>query len=112
MRTILFLALLTFNAALATAQTAGDAARGNTPPGTSQDGAKPADGAIKGGSILPGEKAGVPSKDDTAMAERRERCKELSGSLREECLKKENDAAGAGGTLPSMPNDTKDILKK
>jgi hypothetical protein len=37
-------------------QTTGEPARGNTPPGMSRDGSGPADGAIKGGSIRPGER--------------------------------------------------------
>ncbi len=67
--------------------------RGSIPPGTSQDGSRPGDGAIKGGSILPGESGGVP---DSAKA--RARCEELEGSLREDCLKAERDAAAGGGT--------------
>lgn len=62
--------------------------RGSLPPGTSQDGSRPADGAIKGGAILPGETAGVPG---------RKKCEELTGTLREDCLKQERDA-GAGST--------------
>ena len=62
--------------------------RASTPPGASQDGSRPADGAIKGGSILPGERSGVPGKA---------KCTELSGSLREDCLKQEREA-GVGGT--------------
>ena len=85
--------------------------RGNTPPGMSQDGSKPADGAIKGGSaggtsIMPGEQGGLPNKDI-------QRCNDLNGSLREECLKKERDSgAGAGATMPSTPRQPTDILKK
>jgi hypothetical protein len=62
--------------------------RGSIPPGTSQDGSRPADGAIKGGAILPGETAGVPGKA---------KCEELTGTLREDCLKQEREA-GTGGT--------------
>ena len=62
--------------------------RASTPPGASQDGSRPSDGAIKGGSILPGERSGVPGKA---------KCAELSGSLREDCLKQEREA-GVGGT--------------
>jgi len=62
--------------------------RASTPPGASQDGSRPADGAIKGGSILPGERSGVPGKA---------KCDELTGSLREDCLKQEREA-GVGGT--------------
>jgi len=64
--------------------------RASTPPGASQDGSRPADGAIKGGSIQPGETGGLPD-------ERVRRCKELSGTLREDCLKKEQDASTGAG---------------
>ena len=70
--------------------------RASTPPGMSQDGAKPADGALKGGSILPGEQSGVP--DERKM---RSRCEELSGTLREDCLKQQRDA-GTGGTVKPL----------
>ena len=70
--------------------------RGSTPPGSSQDGARPADGALKGGSILPGETSGVP--DEKKM---RSRCEELSGTLREDCLKQQRDA-GMGGTVKPL----------
>ena len=70
--------------------------RASTPPGTSPDGAKPADGALKGGSLLPGERSGLP--DERKM---RERCDELSGTLREDCLKQQRDA-GMGGTVKPL----------
>jgi hypothetical protein len=82
---LLFLALAGVSAGQST-----DQPRGSTPPGSSQDGSRPGDGAIKGGSIVPGETGGLPD-------ERARRCKELSGTLREDCLKKEQDAnTGAG----------------
>ena len=89
----LLAAILSVFACGAHAQT-GD--RASTPPGVSQDGAKPADGAIQGGSILPGEKSGLP--DESKM---RERCEELSGTLREDCLKQQRDA-GMGGTVKPL----------
>src|SRR5687767_9698704 len=52
--------------------------RGNTPPGQSQDGSRPQDGAIVGGQILPGEKSGMPDAKPT-LEEREKRCMELSG---------------------------------
>ncbi|HEY3075466.1 MAG TPA: hypothetical protein VGJ74_09860 [Burkholderiales bacterium] len=98
MRTLILAVLLSSTAAFA--QTAGDATRGNTPPGKSQDGSGPADGAVKGGSILPGEAAGVPNKDSTTAAtERLKRCDELRGTLREDCLEKERNAA-SGSSAP------------
>jgi hypothetical protein len=89
--------------ALAGAALAQDGVRGSVPPGTSQDGSGAPDGALKGGSIAPGETAGVPD-EGKAMSTPSERaiarCKDLDGTLREQCLK---DAAGAstGGTRPS-----------
>jgi len=102
MRTLVLAVLLSSTAAFA--QTAGDATRGNTPPGMSQDGSRPADGAIKGGSILPGEGAGVPNRDSSSGAtQRQQRCDELSGVLREQCLDKERSAAG-GSSAPRPRN--------
>ena len=89
----------------ALAQTTGDGARGSTPPGMSHDGARPADGAIKGGSIVPGEQGGMPGKKDptgTTTSERLERCDEMTGVLRTDCLKKERSAAGGS----SAPGET------
>jgi hypothetical protein len=88
------------------AQTSGDATRGNIPPGTSQDGSRPADGAIKGGStIAPGERAGVPDQAPSATkSERLARCDELTGVLREQCLDKERSAAG-GSAVPPRPRN-------
>lgn len=99
LRFILALALLT-PAGFSVAQ---DAQRGSVPPGTSQDGSGAPDGAIKGGSIAPGETAGVPDEGkamNTPSERAIARCKDLDGTLREQCLK---DAAGAstGGTRPS-----------
>jgi hypothetical protein len=65
------------------AQSTGDAQRGSTPPGSSRDGSRPADGAITGGSVLPGESGGVPNAGASAPS----RCDELSGTLREQCLR-------------------------
>jgi hypothetical protein len=78
--------------------------RGSLPPGQSKDGAAPADGAIKGGAILPGETGGLPDKDKVEQ-----RCEELSGTLREDCLKQQREAAAAGATRPVEvlePSDT------
>ena len=98
---MLFAFSLPLLASAAFGQTAGDAARGSTPPGMSQDGSRPAEGAITGGApIVPGESAGVPNRDASVSSdERLKRCYEMSGSLREECLRKERSAAG--GTAPA-----------
>ena len=69
--------------------------RGSIPLGQSQDGAAPADGAIKGGAILPGETSGLPDKEKLER-----RCEELSGTLREDCLKRQREAAATGATKP------------
>lgn len=82
-----------------------DSPRGNTPPGMSQDGSRPMDGAVRGGSIAPGERAGLPDKDSqTPSTERLKRCDELNGTLREDCLKKERSAAG-GSSVPPRPRN-------
>jgi hypothetical protein len=86
----LAVALLVF-AGLSAAQEPG---RGSTPPGTSQDGSGAADGAIKGGSIQPGERSGMPEQAPAIK-----RCQELSGTLREQCLKDAESASG-GATVP------------
>jgi len=78
LRTLVSLVMLAF-AASALAQTASE-------------------GAIKGGSILPGESGGMP--EGTAKAPSTEglkRCYELSGTLREQCLLQEQGAS-TGGT--------------
>ena len=87
-------AALLFATAAVTA-TAQDAGRGSTPPGQSRDGSAPSDGALKAGPLLPGESGGVP---DGAKAQAR--CEELTGTLREECLKQAREAApgGSGAT--------------
>ena len=81
---------------LAGAASAQTGERGSIPPGQSQDGAAPSDGAIKGGSILPGESSGIPEREKNAA-----RCDQLPGSLREQCLEQERKAA-AGGTRPPI----------
>lgn len=73
-----------------------DAGRGSTPPGQSQDGAGPSDGALKGGAILPGEQSGVPESGKVQS-----RCEELTGSLREECLKQAR--SGSSGSTVDAP---------
>jgi hypothetical protein len=85
--------------AIAPGTLAQDGTRGSVPPGESRDGAKPSDGALKGGTILPGETSGIPDR-----AKMEKRCDELSGTLREDCLKQEREAA-SGATLP--PSDTR-----
>jgi len=93
---------LSFFALTALAQSTGDGStRGNTAPGMSQDGAGPADGAIKGGSIRPGESSGLPNTGGTApnSQERLKRCEQLTGKLRDDCVQNERSAAG-GASAP------------
>jgi hypothetical protein len=93
-RLILATALLAFAGAAAgqsnDSSPSGDTGRGSTPPGTSRDGSAPGDGAITGGSINPGERSGVPQK---------QRCNELEGILREQCMR-DVERAGGGRTVP------------
>ena len=97
---ILLLALA-LAAGPALAQTS-EGQRGSTPPGTARDGSRPADGAIKGGAILPGERAGMPEARPGA-----ERCRELEGMLRDQCLRDMRNA-GAGGTRPEAAPTVRD----
>ena len=56
-----------------------------------KDISKPADGAIKGGSI--------PAPDKRA----KERCNELTGTLREQCLEQERKSAAGASRAPGEP---------
>ena len=76
------------------AQTSDNPAASSSDRGASRDGSRPADGAIKGGSILPGESGGMPS--DKAQ----NRCNDLSGTLREQCLKQEQGSSSGATGLP------------
>lgn len=90
---------------LACASAAGgqEGQRGSIPPGQSRDGAAPSEGALKGGTILPGETGGMPgSPTDRAQIE--QRCKELSGTLREDCLRQGRETASRGS---GEANDTR-----
>lgn len=89
--TVLLLAVANFAGAQ-------DTGRGSTPPGTSQDGSGAADGAIKGGAIQPGERSGVPSNapaNPTATQRAEQRCRDLTGTLREQCLRDLDSGSGA-----------------
>jgi hypothetical protein len=104
-------ALLAF-VGLASAQAPGtEDTRGSVPPGAAADGSRPGDGAIKGGSIVPGESGGTPKTAPPSTAERDKRCNELSGTLRDDCLLKEQSSTGAnrapdtGGAKTTPPRD-------
>jgi hypothetical protein len=76
----------------------------------SPDGARPADGAITGGSIAPGETGGVPSVGRPAAnsTERLKRCNELTGTLREQCLLQERGSSSGGTSVPGTAPGTED----
>ena len=76
--------------------------RGSIPLGTSQDGSGPSDGALKGGSLKPDTGTSKEPLRDV------NRCKELSGALREECLLDLGaSAAGAADSAPTVsPSNT------
>ena len=71
--------------------------RGSIPVGTSQDGSGPSDGALIGGTLKPEVgKSKEPLRDVN-------RCKELIGALREECLLDLGaTAAGAADSAPTV----------
>jgi len=90
----------------------GEENRGSLPPGTTTDGSRPGDGAINGGSILPGESDGLPGAARGDSSERLRRCQELSGTLRDDCLLKEQSsntgpskAPDSGGAKTAPPRD-------
>ena len=95
LRALVALAMLGV-AGVASAQSTRDAgtARG-------ADGSRPGDGAITGGSILPGETGGVPGmgRSDNSP-ERLKRCNELTGTLREQCLAQERSSSTGGASIP------------
>ncbi|HEV8107404.1 MAG TPA: hypothetical protein VGP97_07745 [Burkholderiales bacterium] len=62
--------------------------------GAAPDGTRPGDGAIKGGSIVPGESSGVPTDRQAS------RCADLSGTLREQCLAQEKGVSSGGTATP------------
>jgi hypothetical protein len=76
-----------------------DEPRGTVPPGSAADGSRPSEGAIKGGTILPGERSGMPDR-------RVARCNELSGTLRDDCLRREQDASTGGSNDRHAPKST------
>ena len=67
------------------------------------DGSRPADGAIKGGAILPGERSGMPGDRTTMPSDRAaSRCNDLTGTLREQCLAQEQGASTGGTRVPDV----------
>ena len=66
----------------------------STGKGAAPDGARPGDGAIKGGSIVPGESSGVPTDRQAS------RCADLTGTLREQCLAQEKGVSSGGTATP------------
>jgi len=66
--------------------------------------ASPSDGAIKGGSVLPGETSGTPDARPAATPSRSiDRCNELSGTLREQCLEQERKSSAGATRAPGEP---------
>jgi hypothetical protein len=102
MKTLIAVMAFTFSLSI-WAQTPGVGDTRPSVPGA-RDGSAPADGAIKGGSM---EKSGPAvdatkplSEADSAVA----RCHDLSGSLRDDCLRQEQSRnAGAGATRAPEP---------
>jgi hypothetical protein len=109
LRTLLAIAFLGLHGFAAAQTPGGDGDRASTPPGSSRDGSAPSDGAIKGGAIQPGESGGIPdASPGAAPPSAAARCYELSGTLREQCLR-EARSAGAGGTsAPEAPPTVRD----
>ena len=103
MRVVTTLILLALSGA-AFALPPDDEGRGSPAPGTAQDGSRPADGAIKGGAMLPGESGGVPKASGAPADPVSKACLDLTGSLRAECLAREREASRGGSTPPEVVN--------
>jgi hypothetical protein len=90
-------ALLVVASAAAAQNTAGES-RGSIPPGSAADGSGPADGAITGG---------VP--DRLPIEERVGRCKDLTGALRQQCLRDAQNAGAGSSRAPGtgIPKSTR-----
>jgi hypothetical protein len=77
---------------------------GEASSGVGRDGSRPSDGAITGGPLLPREKRGMPGDTTVPKTSGKtaiEGCMELTGTLRDECLQKEQNASG-GSSGDSM----------
>ena len=85
-----------------------DSGRGSPAPGTAQDGSRPADGAIKGGAMLPGESGGIPSPSSAPADSVSKACADLTGTLRAECLARQRDAASGASKPPEAVNPRSD----
>jgi hypothetical protein len=85
-----------------------ESGRGSPAPGTAQDGSRPADGAIKGGAMLPGESGGVPGRSGAPADAVSKPCVDLTGTLRAECLERERDANRGASKPPQAVNPRAD----
>jgi hypothetical protein len=90
-----------FLSGAALAQTPGMGETRPTVPGA-RDGSGPAHGAIKSDAVNEREPVVEPGRREADSDRAITRCNELSGSLRDDCLRQERNA-GAGGTRPSEP---------
>jgi hypothetical protein len=69
--------------------------RGSRPPGISQDGSRPSERAIEGSGTGPGEAGGIPGVN---------RCRELKGAVREQCLRDVDASAGRSRAPLTTPS--------
>jgi hypothetical protein len=75
--------------------------RGSIPPGTSRDESRPSEGAIQGGSVSAPDGVAPEVKSGSALQKEINRCKELKGVLREQCLGDLQDASTGGARPPA-----------
>jgi hypothetical protein len=94
MRAVHALSAIALAAALAPPAPAaeGEERRGSVPPGTSQDGSRPNEGAIVGGSIEARKRAGDARKGRQDV----ERCRDLEGTLRDQCIADARESKSRG----------------
>lgn len=102
MKSVERLTLLLIALAAAAPASADTGERGSVPPGQSVDGSRPSEGAIVGGSPDLNGAASVTEPNAREV----ERCKQLQGSLREQCLRDLEGKAPMGeSTRGSLPPD-------
>jgi len=67
-------------------------------------GGRPGDGAIlRKGEILPGETSGTPDGRPVPSPRTAQRCTDLSGTMREQCLERERKAPAGATRAPGEP---------
>jgi hypothetical protein len=100
-RSIAAIALVSVLAGSGVRAAEGEGGRASVPPGTSQDGSKPSEGAIVGGSVQTQRPEDPPARNREAR-----RCNQLQGTLRQQCIDDARKAQQSGQQSSSPPAPT------